>query len=80
MGWAFAHKKAGDGFNKKMALKIAHGRIESGTQKIVPHDVDVVAGSLYQTAKKYYSACDGIGEFSLIVAGKPPVLTPGLPF
>jgi hypothetical protein len=54
VGWSLTNRKAGDRFDKDMAIKIALGRAVEGTNKALPHTVAPIFNKMVERAKRYF--------------------------
>lgn len=54
LGWSYTNIKAGDRFNKKRGIDIALGRVKTGTDAQVPHNVQKVSDRMYRRALIYF--------------------------
>ena len=58
-GWSFTNTKAGDTFNKELALSIARNRAIIGKDYVdkMPHDVKPVFDNILERSLKYFKDC-----------------------
>lgn len=54
LGWSYTNIKAGDRFNKQRGIDIALGRVKTGTDAQVPHNVQKVSDRMYRRALIYF--------------------------
>lgn len=54
IGWSLTNESSGDTFDKDMGMRIAIGRINVGSNAIVPIAVNKIIQSLVGRSKKYF--------------------------